>query len=432
LSGDFEVHVSEWNVGVVPAGISRPVNAGIRVQLAVKAGHTVAALSRMTGRGAGGVIGGRVILKMAPDAPRVLSAGRTVFLVSGTNGKTSTSALLTAALRSQGPVVTNADGANTAAGFVTTLAGGLADTVVLETDEGWLPWAVWQTRAAAALLLNLSRDQLSRHHEVGKVASSWRQVMRDVPLVIANVDDPHIVWPALAGREQVWVAAGQLWSRDSVACPRCGSWCQRKGESWACRCGLVRPKPTWWLEGDDLVGDAVRLPLRLRLPGRFNRANAAMAVAAAACHGIDPKAAVAAMRGLTDVAGRYAVQEYQGHQVRLLLAKNPAGWLETLQLVSQGDAPLVLAFNSNGVDGRDPSWLYDVSFHSLAGRRIIVIGQRSADMEVRLKMDDIECVSAGRHLLDALAMLAPGPVDVLANYTAFQDVRRELAHAEGQ
>jgi UDP-N-acetylmuramyl tripeptide synthase len=118
--------------------------------------------------------------------------------------------------------------------------------------------------------------------------------------------------------------------------------------------------------------------------------------------------------------------------VRLLLAKNPAGWLETLQLVSQGDAPLVLAFNSNGVDGRDPSWLYDVSFHSLAGRRIIVIGQRSADMEVRLKMDDIECVSAGRHLLDALAMLAPGPVDVLANYTAFQDVRRELAHAEGQ
>jgi len=76
--------------------------------------------------------------------------------------------------------------------------------------------------------------------------------------------------------------------------------------------------------------------------------------------------------------------------------------------------------------------LYDVSFRSLAGRKIVVIGERSADMGVRLKLDGLEYVDAGRRVRDALDLLPPGQVDVLANYTAFQDARRELAHAQGQ
>jgi UDP-N-acetylmuramyl tripeptide synthase len=155
-----------------------------------------------------------------------------------------------------------------------------------------------------------------------------------------------------------------------------------------------------------------------------------MAVAAAVSRGADPEKAVAALEAIREVAGRFTRQDYRGRQVRLLLAKNPAGWLELIELVGQGDAPLVLAFNSEGVDGRDPSWLYDVSFEGLAGRPIAVVGRRATDMQVRLRMDGLDPVVVRGGLLDALTTLPPGPVDVLANYTAFQDSRRELARAQ--
>jgi UDP-N-acetylmuramyl tripeptide synthase len=384
------------------------------------------------GTGGGGVIGGRVILRIDRSAPGLLASGRDILLVSGTNGKTTTTALLSAALGAVGPVTTNADGANTAAGLVTALAGESSGTVVLETDEGWVPWAVSNLRPHAAILLNLSRDQLSRHHEVDKLASAWRQAMQSVPVVVANADDICVVSAALGASRQIWVGAGQLWSQDSIACPRCGQQVRHELSSWRCSCGLERPEPAWWLDGDDLVSADVRLPLRLPLPGRFNRANAAMAIAAAALRGVSPQAALDAVRGVTAVAGRFALSQFEGRQVRLLLAKNPAGWLETVDLISSGDTPLVLALNARGVDGRDPSWLYDVSFRALAGRQIVVTGERSAELEVRLQLDGVACVDAGAHISDALALIPPGPVDVVANYTAFQDARRELDRAAPQ
>lgn len=397
------------------------------VRGACRVGHAVSSLSRLTGHGSGDVIGGRVILAVAPDAPRPLAVGRDVMLVSGTNGKTTTSAFLAAALRTLGEVDSNGNGANTPAGLTTTLAEGHAGRVVLECDEGWLPWTVDHVVPSAVVMLNLSRDQLSRHHEVGMVSSAWRAAMSGVGTVVANADDPDTVWPALAARSQVWVAAGQSWIEDSLTCPSCGARFRREADGWSCTCGLRRPSPDWWLEGDELVSPSLRLPLDLAVPGSFNRANAAMAVAAASIAGADPAKALVAMREIRSVGGRYAWHDVEGHHLRLLLAKNPAGWLELLDLVRGSDKPLVLGFNSEGVDGRDPSWLYDVPFEVLAGREIAVYGRRATDVRVRLEIAGIQ-PRVRSSLLDAVADLPTGPVDVLANYTAFQDARRELAH----
>ena len=410
---------------------SAPSEPGVgwRVRASCQAGKAVSHLSRMTGRGAGGVIGGRVILALAPQAPHALAAGRDITLVSGTNGKTTTAHLLAAALRSLGDVDTNGNGANTASGFVTALAGSHAGRVVLEADEGWVPWAVEQLAPSTVVLLNLSRDQLSRHHEVARLAAAWRGAVSGVDTVVANADDPDVVWPALAARRQVWVAAGQRWTEDSLTCPRCAQRCVRNSDGWECTCGLRRPTPDWWLEGDELVSSSRRIALDLSLPGSYNRANAAMAVAAAVSRGADPSVAVTRLHDVTSVAGRYAWRRLDGHEARLLLAKNPAGWLEILDLVRGGDTPLVLAFNSEGVDGRDPSWLYDVSFRALAGRDLVVTGRRATDLVVRLEMDGLTPRLVRGGVRKALEVLPPGPVDVLANYTAFQEARRELDHA---
>ncbi len=400
-------------------------------RFACLAGQSVSSLSRLTGHGSGGVIGGRVVLALAPDAPGALAAGRDVTLVSGTNGKTTTSAFLAAGLRTLGPVDTNANGANTPPGLATTLAGGRARHVVLETDEGWLGWAITRVVPRTVVLLNLSRDQLSRHHEVSRLTAAWRTALAAVDTVVANADDPRTVWAALAARRQVWVAAGQRWTQDSLACPACGSRYRRGPDAWECGCGLRRPDPDWWLEGEDLVSPTTRVPLALSVPGTFNRANAAMAVAAAGVSGAEPVAAVAAMGDIRAVAGRYARYEVGDHQVRLMLAKNPAGWLELLELVRGSSTPLVLAFNAEGVDGRDPSWLYDVSFEGLTGRPLVVVGRRATDLRVRLELDGLTPGPVAAGVCDALAALPAGPVDVLANYTAFQEARQELARARG-
>jgi UDP-N-acetylmuramyl tripeptide synthase len=126
------------------------------------------------------------------------------------------------------------------------------------------------------------------------------------------------------------------------------------------------------------------------------------------------------------VAGRYALVEHEGRRVRLLLAKNPASWVEALEVVCGGDGPLVLAFNADGVDGRDPSWLYDVPFGVLSGRSVVVTGRRSTDLLLRLQLEGLRDLREADDITSALEKVPPGPVDLVANYTAFQQARREL------
>jgi lipid II isoglutaminyl synthase (glutamine-hydrolysing) len=377
------------------------------------------------------VIGGRVLLALAPGAVAELSRGRTVTLVSGTNGKSTTTALIVAALGRESAVATNRDGANTSVAIAGLLAATDTHQVVLEVDEDWLPWAVRETSPQTVVLTNLSRDQLSRHHEVGAVASHWRTGLAGVPLVVANADDPAVVWSALAGQRQVWVAAGARWTADSLVCPACSGRCLRSGCDWVCRsCDLRRPDPEWWLDGGRLHSASVDIPLTLDLPGRFNVANAALAVAAVqGPWSVSAQDAAARMRDVHSVSGRFERVRFRGHDLLIMLAKNPAGWLELLELMADERCPLVLVLNAEGVDGRDPSWIYDVSFEPLRGRTVVVQGRRATDLLVRLELDGVEATHVPGSLAAALWKLPAGRVDVVANYTAFRNTVKEVRRA---
>lgn len=405
----------------------RPDSA--RLATALVAARTAAWLSRRLKAGSGNAIGGRALLALDPEAPRELAEGRHVTLVTGTNGKTTTTAMLAAALRARVETASNADGANTPNGLVNTLAAHRAAHVVLEVDEGWLPWAVARLRPACVVLLNLSRDQLHRHPEVHALAARWREALADVPLVVANADDPAVAWAAGAARSRVWVAAGQAWTNDSVACPDCGGLLGRDNRGWRCACGFQRPEPSWTATEGRVCHNGQDVGLAPALPGEANLGNAALAVAAAAEAGVPPVDAAQAVSAVREVAGRYSRLPHGRQTVRLLLAKNPAGWDAALRAVASSSSPLVVAFNADGVDGRDPSWLYDVDFQRLAGRSIAVCGRRATDMLVRLRLDGLATVGQFESLAGALRALPPGPVDVIANYTAFQQARRVLDRA---
>ena len=406
----------------------RPV--GGRARLARSAARTAGACSRVLRGGSGLVIGGRVLMGLAPDAVRRLAHDRRIALVSGTNAKTTTTRLLTAALGGGDQVGSNGDGANTAAGIAGTLARTDAGTMVIEVDEAWLPWAVQQLTPELVVLTNLSRDQLSRHHEVGALVQAWRTALADVPLVVANADDPHVAWAARAARAQVWVAARQTWTADSAVCPRCGGRCQHDGGDWRCaECHLARPMAAWIAEDGVVRHGPEQTALHLRLPGSFNEGNATLAAAAAHALGVPVSYAAPRMQQVDSVAGRYARVRVADHEVRLMLAKNPAGWGELLDLMAGDTHPVVLLLNADGVDGRDTSWLYDVCFSSLHGRRVVVQGRRATDLLVRLQLDGVDAVHVPGALPDALATLPAGSVEVVGNYTAFQTARRQLSRA---
>lgn len=424
-----------------------------RAKVAVAAGKVTGAVSRAAGRGSGGVIGGRVALRLDPELLARLTAGRTCVLVSATNGKTTTTRLVAEALRALGPVVSNALGANMPAGITAAMAEDRdARYAVIEVDEKYLPAVAAQTRPRAIALLNLSRDQLDRAAETRMLAQRWREGLTGTDAtVVANCDDPLVVWAAGEAENVLWVAAGQPWQEDAWSCPACGGVLHREHGDWRCaRCEFARPQPSWRLDGDALRDPlGVRVPLSgLRLPGRANRANATTAAAVASLFGVDPHRAVERMEQVAAVAGRYDTVTYRGRRLRLLLAKNPAGWLETFDLVatepdaSAADAavdagadgsrdaagpghPVLLSVNALGADGTDTSWLWDVDYTRLRGRPVLVIGQRRLDLAVRLQVAGVEFTVYDE--LDAAVDAAPaGPIDVIANYTAFQQLRQKV------
>ncbi len=407
----------------------------LRARLATSIGGAAGRVSRLTGRGDGSVIGGVLGLRVEPELLRLLAAGRQVVLVTGTNGKTTTTRLITAALGALGQdVASNAFGANMEAGLASALGRAPdAPYAVLETDERYLPAVIEATHPRVVVLLNLSRDQMDRAAEIWLTARKWREALAkaDGCLVIANADDPLIAWAASNAPRVTWVAAGQRWHEDSWCCPECGSHLRRDELGWRCgECGFARPSTRWVLSEDSVIDDSGQMhELALALPGRANASNAVMALAVASYFGAEVDQALPRLRQVKSVAGRYTQVERHGRLVRLLLAKNPAGWLEAFDVLAPSPVPVLLAVNAQTPDGKDTSWLWDVDYRVLHGRPVYVAGERRLDLAVRLEADQVpfELVDG---IDDAVGRVTSDELDVIANYTAFQHIRAILGRAE--
>ena len=317
------------------------------------------------------------------------------------------------------------------AGIVAALHANFdAPLAALEVDELHVPHVCDAVSPAAVVLLNLSRDQLDRVGEINMIERKLRAGLARHPetVVIANCDDVLVTSAAYDAPNVVWVAAGGGWAGDSVSCPRTGEPIVWDGAHWySTGSDFQRPEPDWWLDDDYLYGpDGLKIPMTLALPGRANRGNAAQAVAAAVTLGTAPSDAVAAAAGVEEVAGRYSTVQYGSHSVRLLLAKNPAGWQEALSMIDPTVDGLVIAVNGQVPDGEDLSWLWDVRFEHFENVAVVASGERATDLGVRL----LYAGSPHTTVADPLAAIAscpPGRVEVLANYTAFRDLGRALA-----
>ncbi|MEO6497096.1 MAG: MurT ligase domain-containing protein [Solirubrobacteraceae bacterium] len=437
----------------------------------VFAARAVGALSRRTGRG-GTSLPGKALLRMQPDAiARLagrLSRGSTV--LSATNGKTTTAAMVAGILELGGArLVHNRAGANMAGGVTTALLAGRGDTGLFEVDEFWLDRVVPQVRPRVLLLANLFRDQLDRYGELETIADRWAAVVAGyVGVLVLNADDPLV---ADLGRDRAdttyfgvqddaMAMASMQHAADSKHCRRCGApyvydaiYLGHLGR-YHCPTGDAR-RPDPQVTARDIVlrgtrGAAFTLAgpdgeahIELPLPGLYNVYNALAAAALTLRLGAPMDHVVAGLHSVEAAFGRAETVRIGRVDLAILLVKNPAGANEVLRTLTleAGEHDVLGVLNDRTADGRDVSWVWDADFEVLAGRvrRITCAGTRAEELAVRLKYagvpeDRIAVQPSLERALEQAVDAAQGRLYALPTYTAMLELRELLARrgvAEG-
>jgi UDP-N-acetylmuramyl tripeptide synthase len=395
----------------------------LRTRVAVLAGRAVAFAIRVTRHGRATNLPGKVALVMAPDLISTLAAcfPSGVVLVSGTNGKTTTTAMISAALSREMVVCTNAGGANLVAGVTTALlqAPRDAEIGVFEVDEAALPLIARQHQPSVLVLLNLFRDQLDRYGELQSLAKKWRTMLgafvEGETSLVLNADDPLVASlsrdATFFGLDDPRVGTGVFAdSADSTFCETCknrlvftATYMAHLGD-WRCEvCATGRPNldiaganvELMGLGGSscDVQAEAQSQRLQLGLPGLYNLYNALAAIAASRFIGVPLADSIQALETFSPAFGRFEQIQISGKSGYLILMKNPVGANEILRTISQylAGAVLVLVLNDAIADGRDVSWIWDVDFENVVTKCATVIcsGTRANEMVTRMQYADV-------------------------------------------
>ena len=444
----------------------------LRAFLAILLCKLLRRVSRMLHRG-GTAMPGRWALKFCPGLLAILARDVQVVAVTGTNGKTTSARMLEQAFAEQGrSFFSNRSGANLLSGVTTefvahsTLSGKCRrEYAVIECDEAAAVKVFPQLRPKVVVVTNLFRDQLDRYGEVTHTLENIREAVRAVPEAVLCLNADCSLTASLAddlpnravffGIDRGAAPAGEKTElSDASHCIRCKTeyvydyvTYGHLGGFRCPKCGYRRREPDFAVTDIPVLGasgSSVVLDVRgkrylaeVNLPALYNVYNAAGAVAAAAEMGIPTEAAVAALADFKCGFGRMEDFALGGSGTKMMLVKNPAGCnqvLEFLQTIPERFV-LVVCLNDRGADGTDVSWIYDAAFEKLAGmsgtlERVIVSGDRAADMAVRLQYAGlptpaIELERDYETLVRELERVER-PIYIIPTYTAMLELRETV------
>ena len=414
----------------------------MRHLLATVVGKTVRVVAKL--RGGGSALPGLIAEKIDPDfLPRTL--GRLphgVVVISGTNGKTTTTKMVVELLQGQGlKVFTNRTGSNFTRGVVaavlgeSNLAGKLgADIAVLELDEAHAVHFVKLVPPRYSLLLNVMRDQLDRFGEIETTAGFLRKIAEaTTEAVVLNREDHRIAGLAAAVTapeiRYFGLAPGlrQMFPSDDEMRSGAAGEVAALPDADVVLSACDGPAATFTVNGRDI--DA-----RLKLTGVYNVYNSAAALALARTvlgEAADEAALLRSLEAVTPAFGRGESLIVNGQPLDLVLVKNPAGFRLALKSFPAAGFRTMIAINDNYADGRDMSWLWDVDFDSLAEAGVDeVSGVRANDMALRLFYEDVPVGRVDTDLTASLRRfieLGPEqPKRIYCTYTAMLALRREL------
>ena len=437
---------------------------------AVMVAQVSAALIRKLGLGMGSNLPGRIARKISTSVLGNL-AGQTArggVAVTGTNGKSTTSGILSSILRVAGfTFVHNKQGANLVTGITASLVesadwqkGIDVDLCLFEVDEAALPVVAKEMNIAAVVVTNLFRDQLDRFGELDTTARLINSGINiNKSTAILNADDPNVsqlspeVPHVYFGIESVITSQAVQKNMELAYCSKCGKEISYRrvfygqlGHWYCAGCGHERPQPTICAFDIEVMATSSRFKLRLpggeescilNLPGLFNVYNAVAAAACAHHLGVSMEAIRFGIKEYSTLFGRSEKLKVEGKDVIVQLIKNPAGATQAVaSCLLDKKAQLLIAINDNLADGRDISWLWDADFEQLADSgfvRFIVSGQRAEDMAVRLKYAGVASalIKVEPRLAEALRLALDGlktgeTLWLMPTYTNLLDLQRIL------
>lgn len=446
----------------------------MRLFLAVLACKFTRWLLRVTGRG-GTAMPGKIALRICPDMLARLSKGVKTIMVTGTNGKTTTSRMIEKMMRDAGyDCFANRSGSNLERGIAADFAANATlfgaprrKWAVIECDEAAFRRCCGEIKPLAAVVTNVFRDQLDRYGEVTHTVDSIRKGLdgspdtvvclnadcsltaslsleREGALRFYGVDVPLDGVSAVSDAPRCIVCGGEyeydyhtFAHLGAFRCPKCG---------YARRDCDVAVTAVRELRADGTSAvmrvDGAQYEAEISLPAAYNLYNAAAAVAAATAVGMDAGAAIGSLAAMESGFGRMERFELGGVPVTMILVKNPAGCdraIEYLTMLPAG-CTAVFCLNDDLADGTDVSWIWDVSFERLfekcAAAPVIVSGKRAEDMRLRLKYAGADEKNV-RVIKDYDALIRTITEDgrqacILPTYTAMLPLRAKLASMCGK
>lgn len=413
---------------------------------------------------------GKIALKIYPPVLKELAGEvkKDIFVVCGTNGKTTTNNMLCAALEAEGQkVICNHTGSNMLNGVVAAfvLGAGLnghikADYACIEVDEASTRYIFPQIKPDYMVMTNLFRDQLDRYGEIDITMNILEEMIRKVPKMklVVNGDDALSAYLAMdSGNACTYYGISKAVMKSKTNEIREGRFCKRCGErlqysfyhysqlgDYKCpKCGFQRPVPEY--DASDVqVGDQLSFrvedhKITANYKGFYNVYNILLAYAGIRTAGFKAEHFQDMLKKFNPENGRMEQFRIQGTSVTLNLAKNPAGFNQNISAVMQDSMPkdVLIAINDNAQDGIDISWLWDVDFDRFQEesiRSITVSGIRCQDMRLRMKYVDIPTMLEAdvEKAIRSRVADGTGNLYVLVNYTALFSTRNILKKLEGE
>lgn len=442
----------------------------IRRLMAVWSARLIKTACQLTGR-QGVTLAGKAALSIYPPILKELAkeVKKDIFVVCGTNGKTTTNNLLADLLSADGnKVICNRTGSNMLNGVVSAfvLGAGLnghlnADYACIEIDEASTVRVFPHFQPDYMVLTNLFRDQLDRYGEIDITMDLLSRAMKMAPRmkVLVNGDDSLSTYLAM-DNENPWASYGistQVMQEENTAEIREGRFCKRCGEKmeyhfyhysqlgdyYCPRCGFKRPvldfDGTNVNLSDGIAFDVNSFHVKANYRGFYNVYNILAVYGAASLAGVSLDRFNEILGNYKPQFGRNELFEISGTKVMLNLAKNPAGFNQNIAAVMTDTSPkdIIILINDNSQDGTDVSWLWDVDFDRLKdadAASITVCGLRCQDMRLRLKYVDIPSDLEPDIEKAITAKIQNGTKNlyVLVNYTGLYSTHNILKKMEGK
>lgn len=412
----------------------------------------------------GSTLPGRLALKIDPKLLASLTKGYEIIVITGTNGKTLTTALTVSILKEAfGTVVTNPSGANMITGITSTFLKAPKGTAgksfaVLEIDEASLPKITKYIQPQLFVFTNIFRDQMDRYGEIYTTYDFIVKGAANSPkgTVLLNGDSPLFNSKKLVNPVQYYGFDHEThspvrahYNTEGVLCPQCHHILDFKMNTYAnlgnylCQnCGFSRPALHYRLTklskitntSSEFIIDGQTY--KINVGGLYNIYNALAAVSVAEYYKI-PKATIAAgFEQSKAVFGRQETFKIGNKSVTIVLIKNPVGANQALEMIKLAPYPfsLVSLLNANYADGIDTSWIWDANFEWLAEMPVestITGGVRHGEMARRLRVAGLSNLTEASNLtavLDGIKKGSSEHIYILATYTAMLEMRELLAH----